>query len=402
MTSHLPTRRTLATACSLVAIGLFLSARPAGAGDPVVDHFMTYKVKTTKKTPKLPQFGPVELTDQFGSSLYDVKKTSQLALPADKNGEGIMDAVTHLKEYQVKPHAKFEKRTDVRIVNQCNDVLLEVKKPVSLLVPASKDLANPVLPPDENTHFVDHFLCYKATAQKKLADGTKLPKLTKGVQVRVTDQFDGPDRVYDLKKITKLCNPVAKVGTPLVLNGKDKGAPFPITPAAIRNPVEHLVCYQATLAKKAISQNGCEPADDADKGTEIVPPQPKHAPVPGLHVNDQFGPEQLDTKKEVELCIPSAKNPVCGNGVTELRAGEECDDGGTLSGDGCSAGCRLEGSCAHHRCETGVALDPGCDPCVASICLVDAFCCDGEEGEWDGICVSEVSSVCGQFCETLE
>jgi cysteine-rich repeat protein len=35
--------------------------------------------------------------------------------------------------------------------------------------------------------------------------------------------------------------------------------------------------------------------------------------------------------------------PVCGNGVTE--AGEQCDDGGTLSGDGCSANCQTEGAC---------------------------------------------------------
>jgi hypothetical protein len=43
-----------------------------------------------------------------------------------------------------------------------------------------------------------------------------------------------------------------------------------------KNPATHLMCY---LAKKA-------------KG------EPKHVKVLGIHVNNQFGPEQLDTVKE--------------------------------------------------------------------------------------------------------
>jgi len=35
--------------------------------------------------------------------------------------------------------------------------------------------------------------------------------------------------------------------------------------------------------------------------------QPKHIRVTGIHVNNQFGPEQLDTVKEEELCVPSEK-----------------------------------------------------------------------------------------------
>lgn len=33
----------------------------------------------------------------------------------------------------------------------------------------------------------------------------------------------------------------------------------------------------------------------------------KHTKVIGIHVNDQYGPEQLDTVKEEELCVPSKK-----------------------------------------------------------------------------------------------
>jgi len=33
---------------------------------------------------------------------------------------------------------------------------------------------------------------------------------------------------------------------------------------------------------------------------------------------------------------------VCGNGVTETENGEQCDDGNTLSGDGCDENCQIE------------------------------------------------------------
>jgi hypothetical protein len=45
-----------------------------------------------------------------------------------------------------------------------------------------------------------------------------------------------------------------------------------------------------------------------------------------------------------------------------------------------------------------VALDPNCDPCVSLICTGDAFCCDPNIGQWDSLCVSEVTSICGESC----
>ncbi len=47
-----------------------------------------------------------------------------------------------------------------------------------------------------------------------------------------------------------------------------------ITPADVRNPGSHLVCYAATLAKNAIAQNSCGSADPKDKRTNIVPTSP--------------------------------------------------------------------------------------------------------------------------------
>ena len=51
---------------------------------------------------------------------------------------------------------------------------------------------------------------------------------------------------------------------------------------------------------------------------------------------------------------------------------------------------------SHDRCDTGPALSqPSCDPCVESICTVDPYCCSTY---WDSICVGEVTSVCNETC----
>lgn len=279
---------------------------PVACLTAALDHFTLYKVKTTKDTTRFVRFGPVLLSDQFGATSYDVTKPAQLGLPSDKNSEGVSDDVTHIQEYAVKPvkgSTPFAGVSDVQVVNQCNDLLLEVGKPVSLLVPTAKSLTGPVTAPEPSGHELDHFLCYKAKPQAKLADGSRLPTFPKGIQVDVSDQFQ--TRRYDLKKITKLCNPVGKSGDPVLLSGPDKGAPKPISPATIRHPDDHLVCYAATIAKKRIEQSGCGPADPADKGTTIEPAQAKHAELTGVFVANQFGTERLDTIKETELCIPS-------------------------------------------------------------------------------------------------
>ncbi len=52
-----------------------------------------------------------------------------------------------------------------------------------------------------------------------------------------------------------------------------------------------------------------------------------------------------------------APEPVCGNGVPE--SGEECDDGNTEDGDGCSSICTLEAPCGPESCPNGCCDDQG-------------------------------------------
>jgi cysteine-rich repeat protein len=97
---------------------------------------------------------------------------------------------------------------------------------------------------------------------------------------------------------------------------------------------------------------------------------------------------------------PACPAPICGNG--NLEFGEECDDGNPFDGDGCSAGCVIEGptECIHDQCVAGGPLDPGlCGPCVAQVCAVDSYCCTTA---WDDICVGEVASICGETCGAPE
>ncbi len=281
------------------------------------DDFVSYRIRRSRQGPKFYRFGPVRLSDRFGMADYEVVKPAQLLLPADAGGAGVFDGVTHLEEYRIKPTRetpRFAMLRNIEFRNRFGEHLLELKKPTSLLVPTHKSTSGPVEAPDPEEHLLDHFLCYKAKHQQRLDDGTRLPRFAKGTQVVVEDQFQ--TRRYDLKRITKLCSPVAKsedASTPATLrSGPMRGALFPIEPAGIRNPDRHLVCYQAKFTSREIQQTGCgcnEAVDATCRGTRLDSRQPRHAKRNGLYTNNQFGPGLLDTIGEVEFCVPSLLSP---------------------------------------------------------------------------------------------
>jgi hypothetical protein len=55
----------------------------------------------------------------------------------------------------------------------------------------------------------------------------------------------------------------------------------------------------------------------------------------------------------------------------------------------------LEGACAHAICASGAPLQASCDPCAATLCASDPYCC---YAAWDATCVGEVASLCGASC----
>jgi cysteine-rich repeat protein len=316
-------------------------------------------------------FGPISLEDQFGLRRWNVIRPTHLGLPADKNGEGIGDDRTHLTEFKITSVdglGDFEPRRHVRILNQCNDLFVRVGRPKGLLVPSHKALGEPAPPLLAENR--DHYLCYAAKVEKKRADGSPAPEFRAGTQVEVVDQFQS--RRYDLKSITRLCNPVRKSGVPFFLAGPDRGRPAPITPADVKDPGGHLVCYRAEPADRFIVQEGCGPRVPRLSG-RIEPPQPPHEPVENLHISNQFGEQELRSRWEVELCIPSLKDPECGDGIVHDRLGEECDDGNTTSEDGCSSSCVVE------FCGDGIAQEGLGEEC---------------DGDDDGACAAGCQSDC--------
>lgn len=278
---------------------------------------------------KFPKGLQVSLNDQFEEGLFDVKKPLNLCNPAELDGGDLVDPDTHLRGYQIKltkgqcaagapqhanqgcqkeeecggvqgqtnfcvAQAKPLKQTNLKVRNLLHPngkLMVDTIKPDRLLTPSAKDLEQPVDLPNPALHNVDHYKCYRVKLSKGAA------KFPKGLQASVVDQFQQP-KLYDLKRPTRLCTPVDK-------NGE-----------GIKDPADHLMCYQATPVPKTCTAQAplnvggvCKKEEDCggiQKVSTFCVLQPKHQRVTGIFVNNQFGPTQVDTVKEEELCIPSS------------------------------------------------------------------------------------------------
>jgi cysteine-rich repeat protein len=78
------------------------------------------------------------------------------------------------------------------------------------------------------------------------------------------------------------------------------------------------------------------------------------------HTNTAAG-EQCDDGNALlgDGCSITCRFEGCGDGVVDDSAGEECDDGNRVSGDGCSADCRSWESCGNGVVDAGEACDDG-------------------------------------------
>ncbi len=105
---------------------------------------------------------------------------------------------------------------------------------------------------------------------------------------------------------------------------------------------------------------------------------------------DSNNPANCTTKSmNFRVFTPSPPPPVCGDGVANYEKGEQCDDGNTQSGDGCSGLCLFEAptpppsrgaSCndgLHNQGETGIDCGGPCS--LACPTCVDGTLNQGEE-----------------------
>ena len=133
-----------------------------------------------------------------------------------------------------------------------------------------------------------------------------------------------------------------------------------------------------------------------------------------------------DTDCASNLCNVAAMPPVCappvgcGNGV--LEAGEACDDGNNVNGDGCTAACQIEDGnpcTANAECSSDVCdmteAPPLCEPagfCGNGVLDVPEGCDDGNTTAGDGcsdVCLLEDGEPCANdaqckstICDTIE
>lgn len=80
-----------------------------------------------------------------------------------------------------------------------------------------------------------------------------------------------------------------------------------------------------------------------------------------------------------------AKDPFCCQTAWDSRCVQE-------AADGCGLTCNV---CSHSLCSQGTPLETSCDPCVASVCAADPYCCNNT---WDQRCIDESETTCGIAC----
>ena len=240
-----------------------------------IAHFISYDIKDSMVRSEPSEKFEVELVDEFQTHTFTVKNRVSILNPVDQEGEGITDPSAVLTAYKVKQlKHEWEPRPEKMPITgvTIQDYLFpegivvdidDVNKADRLLVPASMSLMGPPPPLDDDSHNLDHLLCYKV----RLPHGTEFPK---DIPVNLTDRFIDPEdtgvtQLFDVGKPRRLCNPVDMSGE------------------GFENPDNYLLCYDIKRPKG----------------------DPKHART-AIFLDDPFvDAGSWETRKERELCFPA-------------------------------------------------------------------------------------------------
>jgi hypothetical protein len=104
---------------------------PIGSYTPAIDHFKCYKARGRFRS------DPLTIDDQFGSITAAIKRPVRYCAPVDKNGEGIIDAGTHLVCYQVRSAAGSPTGDELYSLNQFGPDEFKVFGARELCVPST-------------------------------------------------------------------------------------------------------------------------------------------------------------------------------------------------------------------------------------------------------------------------
>jgi len=129
------------------------------------------------------------------------------------------------------------------------------------------------------------------------------------------------------------------------------------------------------------------------------------------HVDSQPGPHHEDcdgaptappgnvaaAPAETATCNLDCTFAMCGDGVLNQTAGEQCDDGNTLGGDGCSPSCRLE-FCGNGSVDNGELCDPSVDPTTCNLDCTLSVCGDDKVNHAAGEDCDDGNTLGGDGC----
>jgi hypothetical protein len=222
-----------------------------------VTHFDCWEVTQGGLKPKI----PVTVVDRFGSYTPTLTDVHRICTPADKNGEDPSAPANpnHEAAYEVASSSPAVVAPGFKIQNQFGMFTMDVRGLDRLLVPTSKSLTPPPLPPLP-LNVIRHYACHDVS-------NISGPDISHKA-VTVVDQFaTTPIPGFTAKNKWKLCVAADK-------NGEDPTAPTDNTA---------LMCFFA----------GKTPPFGTKK----------------LFLNNQFGPSQFASQPRAtqydELCVPS-------------------------------------------------------------------------------------------------
>jgi hypothetical protein len=123
------------------------------------DHFTAYTLKQT--APKFERIRGVTVTNQFGSLVMDVVKPDRLLVPTAKDFVSeplpLTNPTDHFKCYRVS-RAKFRKE-GISVETQFGPITVDIKKPLHLCTPVDKNGEGVIDP-------VTHLMCYQIRAPR--------------------------------------------------------------------------------------------------------------------------------------------------------------------------------------------------------------------------------------------